>query len=66
MRITYLREKSVKTVNLLSLLHEGVVLRNTSQSELLHQVDFVWFSHIAILNEQHNLRLTTYQARFQA
>uniref|UniRef100_A0A182VJU9 Uncharacterized protein n=1 Tax=Anopheles merus TaxID=30066 RepID=A0A182VJU9_ANOME len=36
-----LREERVKTVHLLALLHEGVVLRDALQRQLLHQVDLV-------------------------
>jgi predicted oxidoreductase len=48
----HLGEKSIETVNLLTLLHKRIVLRDTSQSELLHQVDLVGFSHVAILRGQ--------------
>uniref|UniRef100_A0A182JGA4 Uncharacterized protein n=1 Tax=Anopheles atroparvus TaxID=41427 RepID=A0A182JGA4_ANOAO len=36
-----LREERVQAVHLLALLHEGVVLRDTLQRQLLHQVDLV-------------------------
>uniref|UniRef100_A0A182QC26 Uncharacterized protein n=1 Tax=Anopheles farauti TaxID=69004 RepID=A0A182QC26_9DIPT len=36
-----LREERVQAVYLLSLLHEGVVLRHTLQRQLLHQVDLI-------------------------
>ena len=42
-------EKSIEAVDFLFLFYEAVVLRYTSKSELIHQVDFVGISHIFIL-----------------
>lgn len=42
-------EESIETVDFLLLFYEAVVLRYTSKSELVHQVDFVRISHMFIL-----------------
>lgn len=42
-------EEGIETVDFLFLFYEAVVLRYTSQSELVHQVDFVRVSHMFIL-----------------
>jgi hypothetical protein len=39
----YLGEKCVQTVHLLSLLHKGIILCHSFQSQFFHQVDFIWF-----------------------
>lgn len=44
-----LGEKSVKAVDLLLLLHECVVLRDSSKGEFVHQVDLVWVTHVFVL-----------------
>lgn len=38
---SHLGEECVEAVDLLSLVHEGVVLRDAAQRQLLHQVDLV-------------------------
>jgi hypothetical protein len=48
-REMYLGEKGVETVNLLSLLDEGVVLGDSSKRELLHEVDLVGLNHVLLL-----------------
>lgn len=42
-------EESIETVDFLALFYETVVLRYTSKSELVHQVDFVRISHMFVL-----------------
>lgn len=42
-------EESIETVDFLFLFYEAVVLRYTSKSELVHQVDLVRISHMFIL-----------------
>ena len=42
-------EESIETVYLLFLFYEAIVLRYTSKSELVHQVNFVGISHMFIL-----------------
>ena len=44
-----LGEESVETVDLLSLLDVGVILGHTFQGELVHQVDRVGASEVALL-----------------
>lgn len=38
---SHLGEECVEAVDLLSLVHEGVVLRDAAQRQLLHQIDLV-------------------------
>lgn len=42
-------EESIEAVYFLFLFYEAVILRYTSKSKLVHQVDFVWISHMFIL-----------------
>ena len=49
-----LGEEGIEAVHLLSLLHVGVVLRNTLQRKLIHKVDGVWRSQVFILDTQKN------------
>jgi len=35
-------EKRIETMNLLTLLHESVVLGDTLQGELVHQINLIW------------------------
>ena len=44
-----LREKRVEAVDFLALLHVGVVLGHTFQSQLVHQVDGVGRPQVALL-----------------
>lgn len=48
----YLGEEGVEAVDLLPLLDEGVVLRDTAQGQLLHQVDLVRVVDEAVLTRQ--------------
>lgn len=48
-RCSYLGEKCVKAVHFLALLDEGVVLRNTTKGQLVHQVDLVRLDHVLVL-----------------
>lgn len=41
-----LGEERVEAVDLLPLLHEGVVLRDALEGQLVHQVDLVRVSHV--------------------
>lgn len=43
-----LREEGVETVHLLLLLDEGVVLGDTTQGQLVHEVDFIRAGHVAV------------------
>ena len=43
-----LREESVEAVHLLLLLDERVVLRDTPQCQLVHEIDLVRASHVAV------------------
>jgi len=43
-----LGEQCVEAVDLLLLLDKGVVLSDTPQSELIHQVDLIWVGHVLI------------------
>ena len=43
------REESIEAVDFLFLFYKAVVLRYASKSQLVHQVDFVWISHVFIL-----------------
>lgn len=44
-----LGKESVEAMDFLFLFDEAVVLRNTSKSELVHQIYFVWIVHMFIL-----------------
>lgn len=44
-----LREECVETVDLLSLLHVGIVLGHAFQGKLVHQVDGIGSSQIPLL-----------------
>lgn len=44
-----LGEESIEAVDFLFLFYKAIVLRYTSKSELVHQVDFVRISHMFIL-----------------
>jgi hypothetical protein len=41
-----LAEQSVQAVNLLLLVNKSVELSNAQQSQLLHQIDLVWITHM--------------------
>ena len=43
------REKGVQAVNFLLLLHEAVVLCDTSKGELVHKIDFPGIFHVFVL-----------------
>lgn len=49
-------EKGVETVNLLLFLNKGVELSNTTESELVHQVDLVRVAHVLVLETLNNHR----------
>mgnify|MGYP007051646149 CR=1 FL=1 len=48
-KTTYLGEERVETVNLLPLFDIGVVLGDTAEGELVHQIDLVWGTHVLVL-----------------
>jgi hypothetical protein len=50
-RPTYLGEKSVETVDLLTLLDIGVVLGNTTKGKFIHEIDFIRIVHVLILRD---------------
>ena len=43
-----LRKQGMQAVDLLTLLDKGVELRHALERELVHQVDLVWFGHVAV------------------
>lgn len=45
-----LREEGVEAVDLLFLINEAIVLCDTAQCKLIHQVDFVRVSHVFVLS----------------
>ena len=47
--MTHLGKQSVETVHLLPLLHECVVLRDTLQGEVVHEVDLVRVVDVLVL-----------------
>ena len=48
---SHLGEESIEAVNLLSLLNKGVVLGNTLEGELFHEIDLVWLVKMPILGQ---------------
>ena len=48
-QVGYLGEQGVKAVDFLAFLHKGIVLGDTAESELVHQVDLVGLDHVLIL-----------------
>jgi len=60
-------EKSIEAVDLLLLLHKRIILRNTTKSKFVHEVDFVWVVHVLVgeildcdgegRREKHNLAI---------
>lgn len=48
-RLTYLGEKGVETVNLLTLLNVGVILSDTTKGKFVHEIDFIRILHMLIL-----------------
>lgn len=51
------RKQGIETVDLLSFLHERIVLGDASQSEFVHQIDLVWISHMFLLHEMSATRI---------
>ena len=49
----YLRKKGVEAVHFLALLHEGVELGNTLESQIVHQVDLVRVRDEIVLKRLH-------------
>lgn len=45
-----LGEESVETVDLLTFLDVGIVLRDTLEGEFVHEVDDCWLNHVMILS----------------
>ncbi len=43
------REKCVEAMNFLLFFHEGVILGDTTQGELVHEINLVWSSHVLVL-----------------
>ena len=48
-RRPHLREESVETMNLLSLLDIGIVLSDAAQCKFIHEINFMWIVHMFIL-----------------
>lgn len=42
------REQCVQTMDLLALLHECIVLCDTFERELFHQIDFIWITQMFV------------------
>lgn len=45
-----LREEGVETMNFLLLLHEAVVLGDSTEGQFVHEIDFVRIVHVFILS----------------
>lgn len=54
--IAYLREEGVEAVNLLPFLHKGIVLSDTLECELVHQVDDVGLPQELVFERLHSHR----------
>ena len=50
-----LAEQGVETVDLLLLLNERVVLGNSAERQLVHQVDLVRVAHVLVFERLHNI-----------
>lgn len=49
-----LGEECVETVNFLSLFYKGIVLSDSFQSELVHEIDQVRFFHVSLLQYRYS------------
>lgn len=50
---TYLGEKSIETVDLLSFFDIGIILGDTSKRKFIHEINFVRGSHVLVLTMKH-------------
>lgn len=47
--VLYLRKEGIKAVNFLLFFYKRIVLRYTAKSELIHQIDLIWFVQVFVL-----------------
>lgn len=53
---SYLGEKCVEAVNLLSFFNKSIILRDTHKCELIHEIDNVGLTEMSILKSLHSDR----------
>lgn len=50
----HLGKKSVQALDFLPFFHKGIILSNSLQCEVIHEVDHIWFSEISFLERLHS------------
>lgn len=50
--VAYPGEQCVETVHFLSFCHISIVLSDAFQSQLIHQIDFIWLLKVFALQQE--------------